>query len=75
MTNYVYCWRFKDDFLAGQWADEVELISDFNMSDPYILETYSCFEIICVYRAEHDQYWMRLSGTEYVIDNTLKFRN
>ena len=74
MGNYVYCWHFKDDFLAGQWANEVEFITDFNMSDQNINDTYSCFEIISVYRAEYETYWLRIPGSQYVIDNTLRFK-
>lgn len=27
--NYVKCWNFKDDFLDGKIADEIEYTSDF----------------------------------------------
>lgn len=70
--NYVYCWKFKEDYLSEEYVDDVDLITDFNMSDPYIFDTYSCYEIIVVFRADKGIHWYPLSGTQYVIDNTLR---
>lgn len=73
MIHEVKSWKFKECFIAGDEPDEVEYITDFDMSDDYISLTYRQFEIIKVSPTiyKHPSIFS-VKSKEYFIDNTLR---
>lgn len=66
MRNFVKCWWYKEDFLDNFDPDEAIYISDFDMFDDYIYETYKDFEVIEIE-------WNHGSvSRHYFIDNTMR---
>jgi hypothetical protein len=66
MRNFVKCWWYKEDFLDNFDPDEAIYISDFDMFDDYIYETYKDFEVIEIEWNHGSVY------RHYFIDNTLR---
>ena len=73
VIHEVKSWKFKECFIAGDEPDEVEYITDFDMSDDYISLTYRQFEIINVSPTiyKHPSIFS-VKSKEYFIDNTLR---
>jgi hypothetical protein len=68
VIHEVKSWKFKECFIAGDEPDEVEYITDFDMSDDYISLTYRQFEIIkvspTIYKTSFD-FFCQIKGIFY----------